>query len=194
MSRTTTALLADLRDTALRAGVPARHAEIGRQSPIQLARSVASYCHERARSSNKEAATSRFNPSFVTAKLGARESAKEEAGLFGYGATGGLSRERIQPGASWDEVRDAFYGVIADLTEGMTRSVNDALDAIRAGGGDIGDLHVAHYGVDGGYHMDRHALVGDLRGGCCPFGTLWELFGLPADETEKAIAGRIFGA
>jgi hypothetical protein len=46
------------------------------------------WVQDRIRAKAREAAKNKFNPSFHTAKFGAREAQKEANGIFGYGAGG----------------------------------------------------------------------------------------------------------
>jgi hypothetical protein len=58
------------------------------ETPSKHIASMCQWLQDRAAADARDARVNGFNPSFVTAKLGGRESAKEEGGLFGWGATG----------------------------------------------------------------------------------------------------------
>lgn len=58
------------------------------ETPSKHIAGMCSWLHDRAAADARDARVNRFNPSFVTAKLGGREAAKEDSGLFGWGATG----------------------------------------------------------------------------------------------------------
>jgi len=58
------------------------------ETPSKHIAGMCSWLQDRAAAVARDARVNRFNPSFVTAKLGAREAAKEDGGLFAWGATG----------------------------------------------------------------------------------------------------------
>jgi len=58
------------------------------ETPSKHISGMCEWLRDRAAAQTRDAWVNAFNPSFVTAKLGAREEAKEEGGLFGWGATG----------------------------------------------------------------------------------------------------------
>jgi hypothetical protein len=58
------------------------------ERPSKHIAAMRGWVQDRIRAKAREAAKSKFNPSFYTAKVGAREAAKEANGLFGYGAGG----------------------------------------------------------------------------------------------------------
>ena len=57
-------------------------------TPSKHISGMCSWLQDRAAAVSRDAQANKFNPSFVTAKLGGREAAKEDGGLFGWGATG----------------------------------------------------------------------------------------------------------
>jgi len=58
------------------------------ERPSKHIAAMRGWVQDRIQANARDRAKNRFNPSFHTAKVGAREAAKEANGLFGYGAGG----------------------------------------------------------------------------------------------------------
>lgn len=78
------------------------------ETPSKHIAGMCSWLQDRAASDARDARVNRFNPSFVTAKLGGREAAKEDSGLFGWGATG-YAHEAKPAFADKSELLAALY-------------------------------------------------------------------------------------
>lgn len=78
------------------------------ETPSKHIAGMCSWLQERAAANARDARVNRLNPSFEAAKLGGREAAKEDGGLFGWGATG-YAPETKPTFADNGELLEALY-------------------------------------------------------------------------------------
>ena len=99
------------------------------ERPSQHINGMCQWLRDRAAADSRDAAVNKFNPSFRTAKLGAREAAKEDAGLWGFGATG-FDAGKIKPIDDSDELLAALYE-LRDLQAALEQDQIAALKNAR---------------------------------------------------------------